>query len=118
VTGDDNDAMWIPPARVVSGGEDVGKTFVPVTSADVADESPPMLAGHLRALQREVRDGFESMGRALSALTRIDAKLDVVIDRQNVADARMDSIEARVTALETVRAPLPRAVAKRRKKRK
>lgn len=82
---------------------------------DEAEDQPRVVANQLRALQREVRDGFESMGRALTMFEKIDAKLDVIIDRQNVADRRLDAIEreqsrtdARLIALEYA--------AKRRKK--
>lgn len=71
--------------------------FEPVAREDVTDER--LVAGHLRALQREVRDGFDAIGRALTALTRIDERLVVIIDRQN-------DFERRLTALETRR---PRA---------
>jgi hypothetical protein len=95
----------IPSARVVKGGESVGvdteKTWKPSTPAELDDEHPNMVAGHLRALQREVRDGFDSIGRALVALTRIEERLDVVIDRQNHQDQRLDALEQRVALLET-----------------
>jgi hypothetical protein len=93
----------IPPARVVRGGESVGteQMWKPVSPADVADDHPSMIAGHLRALTREMRDGFEGIGRALVALTRIEERLDVVIDRQNHQDIRLDALEKRVALLET-----------------
>jgi hypothetical protein len=67
----------------------------PVTPAQVADDHPSMLANHMRALQREMRDGFDGIGRALVALTRIESRLDVVIERQNLIELRQDAIERR-----------------------
>jgi hypothetical protein len=84
----------------MSGDESM---WVPVKAADVADESPTMLSGHLRALQRDVHDGFDRIGRALEGLTRIEARIDVLIDRQNHIEARQDALERRVSALETKR---------------
>lgn len=79
----------------------------PITRDDVAEDNPRMIAGQLRALQRDVNAGFESVAQALKAFERIDAKLDVIIDRQNVAERRLDAIEreqsrtdARLIALE------------------
>jgi hypothetical protein len=77
-----------------------------VDAWDVSDENPLAVANQLRALQRDVRDGFDGIGRALQALTRIEERLHVVIDRQNHADTRMDAMERRISALETKR---PRA---------
>lgn len=85
----------------------------PLTAFDVSDDNPTMIAGHLRALQREVRDGFDSIGRALVALTRIEARLDVLVDRQNVTERRVDDIERRVATLENK--PKRRKTAARRK---
>ncbi len=87
--------------------------FQPLTAADVDDENPRMLAGHLRALQREMRDGFESLARTLTAFERIESRLDVIIDRQNVLERRQDELELRVAALE---APKRRRPAARRKR--
>lgn len=64
----------------------------PVTAADVTDEK--LVAGQLRALQREVRDGFESIARSLAAFTRIEERLDVIIDRQNDFERRLAALEA------------------------
>jgi hypothetical protein len=79
----------------------VSDDFEPVTSFDVSDENPVAVANQLRALQREVRDGFDSMGRALTVLVRIEEKLIVIIDRQNVLERRVDEIDRRVAVLET-----------------
>jgi hypothetical protein len=88
----------IPPARVVKGGETVGtdteQMWQPSQTGDNADDHPKVIANHLRALTREMRDGFDGIGRALVALTRIDEKLDVVIDRQNVLERRQDAADA------------------------
>ena len=81
MSGDD-DAMWKP-----------------VAAADVTDDK--LVAGQLRALQREVRDGFDAIARSLTAFERIEARLDVLIDRQNVTERRVDDIERRLTALES-----------------
>jgi hypothetical protein len=73
----------------------------PVRPSDVADDHPSMVAGHLRALQREMRDGFQSIAMALKAFERIDGKLDVVIERQNYQDKRLDALEFRIATLES-----------------
>jgi hypothetical protein len=86
--------------------------FKPATVHDTADENPAMIGNHLRALQREVRDGFDSIGRALTALSRIEERLIVVIDRQNVLEHRLDAHEIRLLALESKR----RRAARPRKK--
>ena len=88
----------------------------PVTAADVDENNPSMVRGELRALQREVRSGFELITqKVLDRLDQVDGKLDVLVDRQNVLDRRQDAIEreqsrtdARLIALEYA--------AKRRKK--
>lgn len=99
----------IPPARVVKGGEAVGvdteqmwkpDEHVPVTRDDVAEGNPRVIVEQLRHLTREMRDGFDGIGRALVALTHINDKLDVVIDRQNVLERRQDDLDRRVSALE------------------
>jgi hypothetical protein len=116
----------IPPARVVKGGETVGtdteQMWQPSQTGDNADDHPKVIANHLRALTREMRDGFDGIGRALVALTRIDEKLDVVIDRQNVLERRQDAADAeraelarRITALESI--PVARVVRPRKKRK-
>jgi hypothetical protein len=116
----------IPPARVVKGGETVGtdteQMWQPSQTGDNADDHPKVIANHLRALTREMRDGFDGIGRALVALTRIDEKLDVVIDRQNVLERRQDAADAeraelarRITALESI--PVVRVVRPRKKRK-
>lgn len=81
---------------------------------DEADDNPRVIANHVRALQREVRSGFELITqKVLDRLDRFDAKLDVVIDRQNHQEMRLDALERRVAALETK--PKRRVSAARRK---
>jgi Mg-chelatase subunit ChlI len=112
-----------------------------VSAFDVSDDNPAALARRLHAIQRDMHAGFDSIGQALQALTRIEERLHVVIDRQNHsdirqdrADQRMDALDKRLAALEapitvTVETPhsahdaiaaLPRATAirKRRSPRK
>lgn len=89
----------IPKARAVRGGRSTGRKAL--TSADVADDNPGMIAGSLRALKREMHSGFESIAQALQAFKGIDAKLDVIIDRQNVIERRVSELERRVSELET-----------------
>lgn len=92
---------------VVSGDEDQMWS----RPGDEADDQPRVLANHVRALQREVRSGFEIITqKVLDRLDRFDARLDVVIDRQNEADRSLADLrqaqartEARLTALETKR---------------
>lgn len=96
----------IPPARVVKGGETVGldaeQMWHPdATPANTADDHPSVIAAALHALKRDVHDGFDRMARALEALSRIEDRIDVIIDRQNHQDQRMDAIELRLVALET-----------------
>jgi predicted nuclease with TOPRIM domain len=116
----------LPVARTVRDNLDIDKRFEPVTREDVDDEAPAMLANHMRALQREMRDGFDSIGRALQALSRIEERLVVVIDRQNHLERRIDDHERRLALLEkpivvevaaplTVRDVVPRAVVVRKR---
>lgn len=86
--------------------------FKPVTAFDVSDENPLAVAGQMRALQREVRDGFESIGRALTALARIEERLIVVIERQNFAERRIDTVEKRIGAVEQEQAAVRELVEK------
>lgn len=87
----------LPVARVVRDDlpADLGRRIQP---GDCADDNPTMIAGHLRTLQREMRDGFDSIGRALGALVRIEERLVVLIDRQNVLERRVDENEKRTAA--------------------
>lgn len=96
-----DDKMWVPPARVVRGGEDVGKSFEPSGAADHTDDNPKVIAQTIRALQRETRAGFESIAEALKAFARIESRLDVLIDRQNETDRRVADHERRLAALES-----------------
>lgn len=78
-----------------------GDGFTPATGADVAEDNPRMIAGELRALKRDVNAGFELMTqKVLTRLDRFDQKLDVVIDRQNHLERRLDDVERRLSALE------------------
>lgn len=86
--------------------------FKPVTAFDVSDENPAAVAGGLRALQREVREGFEAIGRALTALSRIEERLIVVIERQNFAERRIDTVEKRIGAVEQEQAAVRELVEK------
>lgn len=79
--------------------------FRPVQVGELDDLH--LLPGEFRAFRSEVRDSLAGIARALQTLGRIEERLDVVIDRQNVADKRMDAIELehktlaeRITALE------------------
>lgn len=76
----------------------------PSQTGDNADTEPRVIANHLRALTREMRDGFDAIGRALTVLTRIEERLIVVIDRQNVLERRLDDHDRRLDALEKRRA--------------
>lgn len=87
----------------------------PSRPGDEADDNPRVIANTVRALQREVRSGFELITqKVLDRLDRFDGKLDVVIDRQNIQEARLDTIERRLTALEA-NAPRRRALPLKRK---
>lgn len=92
--------------------------YNPVTPFDVSDDNPQAVSHSVRALQREMRDGFDSLGRSLAALTRIEERLVVIIDRQNHSDRRLDEHERRIAALEgTPVAPPRRALPLRKAKR-
>jgi hypothetical protein len=83
-----------------------------IQPGDCADDNPTMIAGTVRALQREVRDGFEQFGRAiLPALERLDRKMDVLIDRQNVIERRQDATDKRLDAIEREHASIRADVA-------
>lgn len=98
------------------GGPFVDDGFPVAKPGDADDER--LVVGQMRALQRDVRDGFESVENSLKALVRIEEKLFVIIDRQNVLDRRQTELEdhqrvldqkvtavdARLTALEKRRA--------------
>ncbi len=76
--------------------DDVDSKFEPVTARDVTDEK--LVAGQLRALQLEVREGFELMGtRLLTMLERIELKMDVLTDR--VTRLERDRIDDRESVL-------------------
>lgn len=73
--------------------------FKPVAGADVTDLA--LLPGEMRAFRAEMRDEIRAIASTLQALVRIEQRLDVVIDRQNHQDGRLDALERRVTALES-----------------
>jgi hypothetical protein len=72
-----------PPAWVTDG-------FKPGDAFDVSDENPQVIAEHLRALQREMREGFDLVMSALGRITK-------TIEGDHVRDS---DIEQRVAALE------------------
>lgn len=75
--------------------------FKAADAFDVSDENPAVIANHLRALQREVRSGFEILGqRVLTAIERIEHRLDVITDRQALSERRIDDLDRRVASLE------------------
>lgn len=80
--------------------------FKPLQAGELTDLA--LLPGEFRAFRRETHDSLESIARALQSLDRIEKRLDVVIDRQNVLEARVDGIDKRLTALETKRKPQPK----------
>ncbi len=75
---------------------DVDDRFDPVTRDDVAEDNPRMIVGELRALQREVRSGFELvMARLLTAIERMSNRQDDQADRISELERRVDALEAR-----------------------
>lgn len=74
--------------------DDIDAKFAPVTGADMSDENPFFLANLLRALQREMRDGFESLREEM----RRDRKQRELRDEQ--ADYRFTDLEQRIAAQE------------------
>lgn len=83
--------------------------FTPVAADELTDEK--LVAGQLRALQREVRDGFELVtNKLLTNLERLNDRIDDVMSRLSSLeryrvelDARLDSIEARLPRKRTQR---------------
>jgi hypothetical protein len=73
----------------------VSDEFKPLTAADVDDLH--LLPGELRAFRSEVRDSLDAIARALQSLGRIEERLDVVIDRQNHLDVRIECVERDVS---------------------
>lgn len=84
--------------------------WTPSRAGDEADHNPRVIANRLDALIRDTNAGFVSVTQALKAFERIEAKLDVIIDRQNVTDRRVDDLERRVAQLEAAK---PRRSVKR-----
>ena len=92
--------------------------YVPVAPADVTDER--LVAGQLRALQNEVRSGFELLAtKLLTAIERLGQQHEDLEDRVASVERDVDSIfdgqdrlVLRVTALEAAtvkrRRPAPR----------
>lgn len=82
-----DDKMWTPDN--------------PVRVGDEADDQPRVIANHVRALQAEVRSGFELITqKVLDRLDRFEGKVDVLVDRQNLLERRVDEVERRLSALE------------------
>lgn len=99
----EDDEMWTPP---LTG-------FTPVTAADVTDEK--LVAGQLRALQRDINTRLDSIDETLKLFGRIDAKLDVIIDRQNETDRRVGALEVQQSRTEQRLAALELPKVTRRK---
>jgi hypothetical protein len=78
---------------------DEEKMWTPVRPDDVTDLA--LLPGEMRAFRVEIRDEMRGIASSLQALVRIDGKLDVVIERQNHQDKRLDALETRIAKLET-----------------
>lgn len=75
--------------------------FKPLTAADLADDNPTMIAGHLRTLQREVRSGFELItNKLLVAIERLDNKFSDALDRISQLERDHTDLARRVSALE------------------
>ncbi len=79
------------------GGGDDDKMWTPVKREDVTDLA--LLPGEMRAFRTEVRDELKSIARAITAFERIEAKIDVVIDRQNVFQRRLDEQQSQIDDL-------------------
>ncbi len=63
----------------------------PSKTGDNADDNPQVIANHLRALQAEMRSGFEVITqKVLDRLDRFEGKLDVIADRQNIQQSQID----------------------------
>ncbi len=95
-------------------------TYKAVLPDDVTDLS--LVPGELRAFRSEVRDALDGIVRALQVLSRIEERLEVVIDRQNISEQRAAKTDVRIEILEagfrSVKADvekLKRAAARRRK---
>lgn len=103
----------IPKARVVKIGPAPERIddFKPADAFDVSDENPAMLANHMRALQGEMRSGFELLNeRLIPMITRIEEKLDDLgvrltrVEKTQVEQAREQKrLSERIDALEAKR---------------
>ena len=70
---------------------DIDDKFKPVLTGELSDLD--LLPGEFRAFRSEVRDSLAAIARALQTLGRIEERLDVVIDRQNLVEKRLDAVE-------------------------
>lgn len=70
------------------------KTFKPATMHDVAEDNPRMIVNQLRAVQRDMKAGFDRMDVRFETLLK--RALTIIDDIAH----RMTSLEQRVTALE------------------
>lgn len=86
--------------------------YVPVTAADVADENPIAIANHLRALQREVRSGFELI------TNRLETMMDRFAERQDDHAFRIAQLESDSSRTDQRLAALEARPTKKRKARK
>lgn len=72
--------------------------FKPIKTGDLSDLN--LLPGEFRAFRSETRDLLGNIARSLQILGRIEDRLDVIIDRQNVADKRIDDLEKQFKELQ------------------
>lgn len=72
-----------------------------------------LLPGEFRAFRSETRDLLSNIARSLQVLGQINERLDVIIDRQNHAELRMDDLEKRLALLE--RKPTRRTSARKKR---
>lgn len=70
----------------------------PVTREQVTDEK--LVAGQLRALQNEVRSGFEMLAnRILTAVERVESTIGDLGHRMTHAEDRLEAAENNIAAL-------------------
>lgn len=79
------------PARSVK----TVKKFTPATMHDVAEDNPRMIVNQLRAVQRDMKAGFDRMD------VRFETILKKVLTVVDDLAHRMTTLEQRVAALET-----------------
>lgn len=78
--------------------------FKPLDAYDVSDENPAMIANHMRALQREVRAGFEMVTqKLLTAIERLNNRYDITDDRVTALERRATDAERRLDAIEKLK---------------